>query len=175
MGGPGDPRPAGRTTDAPSSASSLVANRPRSSVRSSTRSPASAPAEWARPIAPSSLLIVVPPSVPFCRVATTTDCRGQRHTRRASMAWSGRRRASTPMAPCTGRPAPSGGRGEEVPTTTPVAFDDCELDLAGLELRRGGRPVHLEPQVFDVLNYLVTHRERVVPKSELLDQVWRDR
>lgn len=54
-------------------------------------------------------------------------------------------------------------------------FDDCELDLDGYELRRGGEVVHVEPQVFDVLAYLVTHRDRVVPKSELLEAVWGDR
>ena len=34
--------------------------------------------------------------------------------------------------------------------------------------------MHLEPQVFDVLVYLVRHRDRAVPKSELLEQVWGD-
>jgi pimeloyl-ACP methyl ester carboxylesterase len=34
---------------------------------------------------------------------------------------------------------------------------------------------HVEPQVFDVLVYLIRHRQRVVPKSELLDNVWGDR
>ena len=35
--------------------------------------------------------------------------------------------------------------------------------------------VPVEPQVFDVLAYLVRHRDRVVPKTELLDEVWGDR
>ena len=35
--------------------------------------------------------------------------------------------------------------------------------------------MHVEPQVFDVLAYLVAHRDRVVPKTELLDAVWGDR
>lgn len=54
-------------------------------------------------------------------------------------------------------------------------FGDCELDLDGYELRRGGEVVHVEPQVFDVLAYLVTHHDRVVPKAELLEAVWGDR
>ena len=33
----------------------------------------------------------------------------------------------------------------------------------------------MEPQVFDVLAYLLRHRERVVPKTELLDQIWGNR
>jgi DNA-binding winged helix-turn-helix (wHTH) protein len=32
-----------------------------------------------------------------------------------------------------------------------------------------------EPQVFDVLSLLILHRDRVVPKEELLDKVWGDR
>jgi pimeloyl-ACP methyl ester carboxylesterase/DNA-binding winged helix-turn-helix (wHTH) protein len=35
--------------------------------------------------------------------------------------------------------------------------------------------VHVEPQVFDVLVHLICHRDRVVSKTELLDQVWGDR
>ena len=33
----------------------------------------------------------------------------------------------------------------------------------------------MQPQVFDVLGYLITHRDRVVPKEELLDEIWGDR
>src|ERR671911_1134647 len=54
-------------------------------------------------------------------------------------------------------------------------FDDCELDTDLFELRRGGSPEPIEPQVFDVLRYLVMHRDRVVTKTELLDNVWGDR
>ena len=54
-------------------------------------------------------------------------------------------------------------------------FGDCELDEGRYELRRGGVPRHLEPQVFEVLAYLVRHRGRVVTKAELLDQVWGSR
>jgi pimeloyl-ACP methyl ester carboxylesterase/DNA-binding winged helix-turn-helix (wHTH) protein len=54
-------------------------------------------------------------------------------------------------------------------------FDDVVLDVERFELRRRGEPVHVEPQVFDVLAYLVLHRDRVVTKAELLDQVWGDR
>jgi len=55
------------------------------------------------------------------------------------------------------------------------AFAGCELDPTRFELRRDGTPVHVEPQVFDVLAYLLAHRERVVPKAELLDAVWGER
>ena len=54
-------------------------------------------------------------------------------------------------------------------------FGDIELDTTLFELRRRGVPVSVEPQVFDVLTYLIVHRERVVTKEELLDNVWGDR
>ena len=55
------------------------------------------------------------------------------------------------------------------------AFGDSKLDTDTLELRRAGAVVSVEPQVFDVLAYLVTHRDRLVRKAELLDEVWGDR
>ena len=54
-------------------------------------------------------------------------------------------------------------------------FDDCAVDSERFELRRGGAVEHVEPQVFDVLLYLIRHRDRVVTKAELLDNVWGDR
>ena len=56
-----------------------------------------------------------------------------------------------------------------------VAFAGMELDAARFELRRGGTPVPMEPQAFDVLVYLVQHRDRVVAKEELMDQIWGGR
>src|SRR5262245_50965362 len=37
-----------------------------------------------------------------------------------------------------------------------------------------GQPVAIEPKTFDVLRFLIEHRDRVVMKEELLDVVWRD-
>jgi DNA-binding winged helix-turn-helix (wHTH) protein/predicted ATPase len=55
------------------------------------------------------------------------------------------------------------------------AFEAYELDLQRYELRYAGKLVKLEPQVFNVLAYLVRQRERVVTKEELLDQLWPGR
>jgi DNA-binding winged helix-turn-helix (wHTH) protein/tetratricopeptide (TPR) repeat protein len=41
-------------------------------------------------------------------------------------------------------------------------------------LLRDGEPVQIEPRAVQVLRYLVRHRDRVVPKDELLDRVWAD-
>ena len=54
-------------------------------------------------------------------------------------------------------------------------FGDRMLDTDTRELRCGDDAVEVEPQVFDVLMHLVAQRDRVVPKEELLDEVWGDR
>ncbi len=41
-------------------------------------------------------------------------------------------------------------------------------------LFRDGEPLRIEPRAVQVLRYLIRHRDRVVPKEELLDQVWAD-
>ncbi len=56
-----------------------------------------------------------------------------------------------------------------------IRFADCELNLERVVLRRGGEEIRIEPQVFDVLAYLVVHRGTVVRKEELLDAIWGDR
>lgn len=55
------------------------------------------------------------------------------------------------------------------------AFGEHRLDLDRRELRRGNDRVELEPQVFDLLAYLVRHRHRVVSKADLLQAVWNGR
>lgn len=54
-------------------------------------------------------------------------------------------------------------------------FGGMALDPGSYELRRDGELVLMEPQVFEVLTYLLAHRDRVVPKEELLDNVWHTR
>jgi pimeloyl-ACP methyl ester carboxylesterase len=54
-------------------------------------------------------------------------------------------------------------------------FEDCQVDPRRFELRRAGEVVHVEPQVFSLLAYLIEHRDRVVAKTELLDEVWGGR
>ena len=54
-------------------------------------------------------------------------------------------------------------------------FDDCVLDLDRRELRRGVTSIAIEPQVFDLLEYLIRHRERVVSRDELIEAIWGGR
>ena len=54
-------------------------------------------------------------------------------------------------------------------------FGEFEIDLSRHELRRGGQAVRIEPQVFDLLLYLVRHRDRIVSKDELIEAIWQGR
>lgn len=54
-------------------------------------------------------------------------------------------------------------------------FDDFVLDLRRRELRRGATSIAIEPQVFDLLEYVIRHRERVVSRDELMGSIWGGR
>jgi TolB-like protein len=54
-------------------------------------------------------------------------------------------------------------------------FGDHVLDVDRRELRRDAELIAIEPQVFDVLVYLVQNRDRVVSKDDLLATVWGGR
>lgn len=54
-------------------------------------------------------------------------------------------------------------------------FEDFALDTDCRELRRRGGLVALEPQVFDLLSYLIRNRDRVVSKDDLLAAIWNNR
>ncbi|MEO1576457.1 MAG: transcriptional regulator, partial [Pseudomonadota bacterium] len=56
-----------------------------------------------------------------------------------------------------------------------VFFGKFRLDVAARELRDGDSPVDLQPRVFDLLAYLIEHRDRAVDKNEIQDAVWRGR
>jgi TolB-like protein len=55
------------------------------------------------------------------------------------------------------------------------SFADHTLDIERRELRRGEEPIAVEPQVFDLLAYLVQSRDRVVSKDDLIATVWGGR
>jgi DNA-binding winged helix-turn-helix (wHTH) protein/alpha-beta hydrolase superfamily lysophospholipase len=57
----------------------------------------------------------------------------------------------------------------------PIRFADFTIDTARYELRQRGQLVPVEPQVFEVLTYLVTNRDRVISHQELLDAIWDGR
>jgi class 3 adenylate cyclase/tetratricopeptide (TPR) repeat protein/energy-coupling factor transporter ATP-binding protein EcfA2 len=54
-------------------------------------------------------------------------------------------------------------------------FENYSFDVDRQELRRGGELVPIEPQVLDLLHYLIRNRERVVSKDDLIANVWNGR
>jgi DNA-binding winged helix-turn-helix (wHTH) protein/tetratricopeptide (TPR) repeat protein len=54
-------------------------------------------------------------------------------------------------------------------------FGSCELDADRRELRRDGRPLSVEPRVFELLAYLVENRDRILTKDEINREVWDSR
>jgi DNA-binding winged helix-turn-helix (wHTH) protein len=57
---------------------------------------------------------------------------------------------------------------------SPNARPSLTLDVADRCLFRDGQRLPLSPKDFALLQYLVAHRPRVIPHTELLDAVWPD-
>src|SRR5438477_9188886 len=57
---------------------------------------------------------------------------------------------------------------------TAYEFGPFRLEAASCRLLRDGEPLALPPKVFDALLLLVTNRDRVVPKQELMQHLWPD-
>ena len=55
------------------------------------------------------------------------------------------------------------------------SFEDFALDCDRRELRRGDEVLALQPQVFDLIEYLIRQRDRVVSKDDLITAIWGGR
>jgi TolB-like protein/DNA-binding winged helix-turn-helix (wHTH) protein len=53
-------------------------------------------------------------------------------------------------------------------------FADVVVELDRYCLVKGGESKKITPRAFEVLNYLIEHRERVVEKQELFEQIWKE-
>jgi len=51
-------------------------------------------------------------------------------------------------------------------------FGDVEIDFERAEVRKAGHPLALAAKELQLLRYLVNHRDRVVPREEILQEVW---
>ncbi|WP_304502376.1 response regulator transcription factor [Aurantimonas sp. HBX-1] len=60
--------------------------------------------------------------------------------------------------------------GKEVETAYRVG--DLELDRLSHEVKRGGKPIVLQPREFRLLEYLMKHANQVVTRTMLLENVW---
>ena len=54
-------------------------------------------------------------------------------------------------------------------------FEEYVFDTVRRELHRGADVVSMAPQVFDLLDYLIRNRERVVSKDDIINAVWNGR
>ena len=69
----------------------------------------------------------------------------------------------------------AGTAGEHESRDLIYLFDGYSLDSDLRELRRGTDIVSVEPQVFDLLTFLIRNRGRVVSKDDLIAEVWNRR
>jgi two-component system OmpR family response regulator len=54
-----------------------------------------------------------------------------------------------------------------------LTVGDLALDPDSRQVTRDGRPVRLSPTEFRLLHHLMRHAGHVVPKAQILEQVWR--
>ncbi len=54
-------------------------------------------------------------------------------------------------------------------------FNDFTLDLARGCLTQGGESIHLRPQSYEVLKYLVLNSGHLITKDKLIDEIWQGR
>ncbi len=52
---------------------------------------------------------------------------------------------------------------------------ECVIDANAYEVRRQGKLVPVEPQVFDLLILLLENRDRLVTRDEIIDRIWHGR
>ncbi len=52
-------------------------------------------------------------------------------------------------------------------------FDDVKIDFGRAEVSRAGRRISLAAKELQLLEYLVLHRDRVLPREEILQKVWQ--
>lgn len=62
-------------------------------------------------------------------------------------------------------------RGAKSAETT-LACGDLEMDLLGRRVTRGGKPLDLLQREFQILEHLLRHKNKVVTRTMLLEQVW---
>src|SRR5712671_2199431 len=81
------------------------------------------------------------------------------------------------MLPSRGYPVDLDIARVRVPTfEVPVyLFENFSLDTDRRELRSGGKLRPMEPQAFDLLEFLVRNRDRVVTRDDILANVWSRR
>lgn len=53
-------------------------------------------------------------------------------------------------------------------------FGDVDVDFKKFEIRKGEQPIYLTALEFAILHFLIKHRDQVVSRDSILDNVWGD-
>jgi len=53
-------------------------------------------------------------------------------------------------------------------------FGDIEVDFKKYEAKKNGRPIYLTALEFSLLHFLIKHKDQVVHRDSILDEVWGD-
>jgi two-component system, OmpR family, KDP operon response regulator KdpE len=59
-----------------------------------------------------------------------------------------------------------------VPGTTPLRLGKFEINFVTRKAALKGEPIHMPPREFDLLLYFASHPNRIIPRVELLQEVW---
>ena len=63
-------------------------------------------------------------------------------------------------------------RASRAAEATVLRADDLEMDLAAHRVRRGGERIDLQPLEYQLLEYLLRNKGRVVSRNTILERVW---
>lgn len=63
-------------------------------------------------------------------------------------------------------------RSSRTPAVESFVFDDTVVDFTRMQLTRAGQAIPTTAQEFKLLKFMIEHRERVISRDELLNQVW---
>jgi two-component system, OmpR family, response regulator len=63
-------------------------------------------------------------------------------------------------------------RSQAVGIQTVLEVADLRMNLLSHKVTRGGKPIHLQPREFKLLEFLMRHADQVVTRTMLLENVW---
>jgi len=65
-------------------------------------------------------------------------------------------------------------RGQIKKPSVIIKIDDLELNQDTMQVSRANHSVKLKPKAFKILEYLMQNADRVIPRAELIEQIWTD-
>jgi DNA-binding response OmpR family regulator len=65
-------------------------------------------------------------------------------------------------------------RGQAKRPSAIITIGNLELNQDTMQVTRANHPVKLKPKAFKILEYLMQNADRVIPRQELIEQIWTD-